>query len=221
MKNRAQSKLKVQPLRKLTKVTDLEAALETLNQRVPEPAMSSELENSEEGSSLVTCVSNNKASSDTTRTRREEPISDIEISNDASVNFATDETKSVGTKLIPSFKNETKKSLNQTEILIDVTERTHFRHKNHRKQKKHFSGKKRTHTVKNTVMSTPNRSVIFLGKTFAGSVHDYNMLKQELSPKKHWFSKVLACVDLGYQGIKTDYSNAHHISIPNTQKIKS
>lgn len=219
--NRAQSKLKVQPLRKLTKVNDLEAALETLNQRVPEPAMSSELDNSEEGRSSVTCVSNNKASSDTTGTGREEPISDTEISNDASVNFATGFASSVVKERIPSLKNDTKKSLNQTEILIDVTERTHFRHKNHRKQKKHFSGKQRTHTVKNTVMSTPNRSVIFLGKTFAGSVHDYNRLKQELSPKKHWFSKVLACVDLGYQGIKTDYSNAHNISIHRPKPRKS
>jgi hypothetical protein len=211
-------------------VTDLE----TLNQRVPEPAMSSELEDSEEGSPLVTCVSNRKASSDTTSTKHWEPISETEISNDASASFATEEAKSVVDSLIPEFKNETKKSLNQAEILIDVTERTHFRHKNNRKQnsrfeffeeklkpRKHFSGKQRTHTVKNTVMSTSNRSVIFLGKTFAGSVHDYNMLKQELSPKKPWFSKVLACVDLGYQGIKTDYSNAHNISIPNKKPRKS
>jgi hypothetical protein len=47
------------------------------------------------------------------------------------------------------------------------------------------------------------------------------MLKQELSPKKPWFSSVKACVDLGYQGIKTDYSNAHNISIPNKKPRKS
>ncbi len=105
--------------------------------------------------------------------------------------------------------------------MIDVTERTHFRHQKNRKQKKHYSGKQKTHTVKNTVMSTPKRSVVFLGKTFTCSVHDYNMLKQELSPKKRWWSKIKASVDLGYQGIKTDYLDAHNVSIPNKKPKKS
>ena len=107
------------------------------------------------------------------------------------------------------------------EILIDVTERTHLRHQKNALQKKHYSGKKGTHTVKNTVISTQDRSVVFLGKTFPGSTHDYKMLKQELSPKKAWWSKIKATVDLGYQGIKTDYENPENVTIPHKKPRKS
>jgi len=40
-------------------------------------------------------------------------------------------------------------STSTPEILIDVTERTHLRHQKNAWQKKHYSGKKGTHTVKN------------------------------------------------------------------------
>lgn len=46
----------------------------------------------------------------------------------------------------------------------------------------------------------------FLGKTFAGHVHDYTMLKQEFPPEQLWFECLKVLVDLGYQGIVKDYA---------------
>ena len=72
--------------------------------------------------------------------------------------------------------------------------------KNTQKQKKYESGKKKRHSVKNTVISNTKRRVLFLGRTFPGSIHDYKILKKELSPVQDWFSQVNVSVDLGYQG---------------------
>src|SRR5215510_11684537 len=38
---------------------------------------------------------------------------------------------------------------------------------------------KKRHMLKNTVMSLPEKVIIFLGRTFRGHHHDYSMLKQE------------------------------------------
>lgn len=105
-------------------------------------------------------------------------------------------------------------------ILIDVTERSHFRPKNNQLQKKYYSGKKKRLSKENTLISDTKRRVIFLGRTFKGSSHDYKIFKKELPPSRLDFESVKIAVDLGYQGIKKDYSEARHISIPNTQKIK-
>ena len=106
-------------------------------------------------------------------------------------------------------------------ILIDVTERNHFRPKNNQLQKKYYSGKKKRHTVKNTLISDTKRRVIFLGRTFKGSSHDYKIFKKELPPSRLDFESVKIAVDLGYQGIKKDYSSAQQISIPNKKPRKS
>ncbi len=63
--------------------------------------------------------------------------------------------------------------------------------------------------------------MIFWGRTFVGSTHDYKMFKKEFSPSKPWFKNVEAYVDLGYQGIKKDYSSAQHIHLPNKKPRKS
>lgn len=122
---------------------------------------------------------------------------------------------------IESTLSETKTVKEEQNIFIDVTERDVFRPKNKRKQKKYYSGKQKRHTVKNTIISDINRRVIFIGRTFAGSTHDYKMFKTEFSPSQPWFSQVKIAVDLGYQGIKTDYFSAKHISIPHKKPKKS
>lgn len=106
-------------------------------------------------------------------------------------------------------------------IIIDVTERPHFRHQKRSQQRRHYSGKKRRHTVKNTVISDQTKRVIFIGKTVAGSRHDYPLLKEEFKPEKDWFRAVKVTVDLGYQGIKNDYLSPENISIPHQQPQKS
>src|SRR4029434_2734227 len=57
---------------------------------------------------------------------------------------------------------------------------------------------KKQHTLKNTVMSLPNKLIVFLGRTFSGHHHDYLMLKQELPPELDWFADINVRVDLGY-----------------------
>lgn len=110
---------------------------------------------------------------------------------------------------------------NVEDVMIDVTERPHFRHKNAKQQRRHFSGKKRRHTVKNTTLSDPEKRILFVGETRVGSQHDYSLFKDEFNPKEDWFESVRGWVDLGYQGIKKDYSSSENIQIPHKKPRKS
>ena len=74
--------------------------------------------------------------------------------------------------------------------------------------------------MKNTVMSDPDKHIIFLGRTFSGHNHDYKMLKEELPPDLDWFTGLHVLVDLGYQGIQSDYSG-DQIEIPHKKPRKS
>ncbi len=105
-------------------------------------------------------------------------------------------------------------------IIIDATERLYRRPKDSKKQSSMYSGKKKRHTIKNTVISTADKAVHFIGMTFPGSVHDYTMLKKEFSPEEPWFENINALLDLGYQGIQKDYIG-DKIRIPHKKPRKS
>jgi len=47
------------------------------------------------------------------------------------------------------------------------------------------------------------------------------MFKKEFSPSKDWFSNINVAVDLGYQGIKTDYLSPENVDIPHKKPKKS
>ena len=106
------------------------------------------------------------------------------------------------------------------EIIIDVTERQHQRPQDPQEQRDFFSGKKRRHTVKNTIMSSLKRVILFVGQTFSGHNHDYTMLKEEFPPDEAWFKELKVLADLGYQGIKSDYEG-EDIEIPHKKPRKS
>jgi DDE superfamily endonuclease len=74
--------------------------------------------------------------------------------------------------------------------------------------------------LKNTVMSLPDKFIVFLGRTFSGHNHDYSMLKQELPPDVDWFTDINVLVDLGYQGIQSDY-RGDQIEVPHKKPHKS
>ena len=74
--------------------------------------------------------------------------------------------------------------------------------------------------VKNTIMSSVTKWIVFVGGTFSGHEHDYNMLKTEFPPEHSWFESIHALVDLGYQGIRDDY-RAENIQIPHRKPRKS
>lgn len=106
------------------------------------------------------------------------------------------------------------------QIIIDATERQHRRPQNSGKQSSLYSGKKKKHTVKNTIISSVDKVILFLGKTFPGHTHDYKMLKEEFPPGQPWFKNTNGLADLGYQGIQNDYEECG-IRIPNKKPGKS
>jgi hypothetical protein len=106
------------------------------------------------------------------------------------------------------------------ELLIDATERPHCRPADDEKQKDLYSGKKKRHTVKNTIIATATKWIVFVGGTFAGHEHDFTMLKKEFPPEHPWFDSLHALLDLGYQGIREAYKG-ENIEIPHKKPRKS
>ena len=74
-----------------------------------------------------------------------------------------------------------------------------------RKNKERDIPVKKKHSLKNTVITTMQRFIIFLGATVEGSKHDYGLLKSEFCPDKNWFKKLVVWLDLGYLGFQKDY----------------
>ncbi len=91
------------------------------------------------------------------------------------------------------------------ELVIDATERIHHRKKDYQAQKKFYNGKKKAHTVKNTIISNLSQAVLFVGLTVLGAKHDYKLLQEEFPPSSPWFKKISVWIDLGYIGFAKDY----------------
>jgi hypothetical protein len=90
------------------------------------------------------------------------------------------------------------KCLSQEEVessLVDATEQPIERPK--KGQKPSYSGKKKRHTLKTEIRTTLKGRITHVCKSRPGSVHDFNLHKQEppLHPKSRAF------VDSGYQGL--------------------
>ena len=109
---------------------------------------------------------------------------------------------------------------NTRDLLIDATERPCFRSADYEKQKKHYSGKQKAHTLKNTVISNTIKYVLFLGYTSPGSVHDYGLFKTEFPPEEDWFKNFNLWLDLGFLGAQNDYCPAD-VNIPHKKQRKS
>lgn len=61
--------------------------------------------------------------------------------------------------------------------------------------------------------------ILYISKLYHGSVHDYTILKTEFPPKKKYFKNLELDLDLGFQGIISDYE-AKKINIPYKKKRK-
>ena len=113
-------------------------------------------------------------------------------------------------KVLPKSKIDSPEILEQlvenNTVLIDATERLHYRHTDYETQKIFYSGKQHQHNLKNTIISTELKKIIYVGDTMPGSIHDYKMFKSEFHSDKNWFKNITVMVDLGYQGIKNDYT---------------
>jgi len=83
----------------------------------------------------------------------------------------------------------------------DGTERMIQRPKNNAKQKEHYSGKKKVHTVKNNVLTNSNCEVIFLTPTVEGRKHDKKLADESgyILPKGS-----ILLQDTGFQGFSAE-----------------
>ena len=99
------------------------------------------------------------------------------------------------------------------DIFIDGTERKTQRPKNLKKQKNQYSGKKKAHTRKNTIISTEKKRIILVSPTKNGKIHDKPQLEKEgtldIIP-----TDVNIWVDKGYDGIKKIIKNRNKIFMP-------
>ena len=127
--------------------------------------------------------------------------------------------------VLPARKFETPAALHEffkgiEDIVIDATERPILRPQDSSEQKEAYSGKKHQHSVKNTVISTLRRQILFLGKTVFGSHHDYGLFKIEFPPGQDWFAPFKVWIDLGYLGFANDFSTLE-LNIPYKKPRKS
>ena len=89
-------------------------------------------------------------------------------------------------------------------LLMDVTERSVPRRSDIEAQKEEYSGKKKSHTMKNLAITDPDGYILFLSDSYEGKVHD----------KAIWDDLVVEpfeqnlLVDLGFLGIEKTHPNA-------------
>lgn len=92
------------------------------------------------------------------------------------------------------------------EVFGDATERRIKRPIDQKKQKKVYSGKKKTHTRKNVIITDEKKRILVLTKTKSGRRHD-----KRLADKEHLFQnlpvEVTAWVDTGFEGIQQYHPN--------------
>jgi len=104
------------------------------------------------------------------------------------------------------------------DVFIDGTERPVQRPSDKKKQRKYYSGKKKRHTCLNLAMTDDSKHILALTYTKPGSKHDYALFK-----KSGWGhnipSAVAVWVDLGFKGIKKDFSHLQ-VLIPHKSSKK-
>lgn len=88
------------------------------------------------------------------------------------------------------------------EFVLDGTERRRGRPVDDQEQRDHFSGKKRSHTIKNNVISERNRQrVVYLSQTYPGKVHDKKICDIE---NPQFPEHTILAQDSGFQGYQPD-----------------
>jgi len=106
------------------------------------------------------------------------------------------------TRLFPEVK----------EIIIDGVERRIQRPKKSKQQTRTYSGKKKTHTRKNTITSAKRR-ILVVSPTKNGKFHDKKLLDKE-GGLENIPPLIDVLVDKGYQGLDKDNKNNNNIFIP-------
>jgi hypothetical protein len=99
------------------------------------------------------------------------------------------------------------------DIFIDGTERKTQRPKNAKNQRNQYSGKKKAHTRKNTIISTEKKRIILVSPTKNGKIHDKPQLEKE-GTLDNIPTEVNIWVDKGYEGIKKLIKNGNTVFMP-------
>ena len=93
---------------------------------------------------------------------------------------------------------------NLKDVFLDGTERKIQRPKNKKRQNKQYSGKKKSTTRKNVLMTNEKKEILFLSSTKCGRRHDKKILdKSELKIPQN----VAKWVDTGFQGMAKNHDN--------------
>lgn len=92
------------------------------------------------------------------------------------------------------------------EILLDGVERPTVRRKKSKIQKKEYSGKKKRHTRKNTIITNTQKRILYLSPTKNGKVHDKKSVdKTNIIPRIP--STITIIADNGFQGLQHTHPN--------------
>lgn len=100
---------------------------------------------------------------------------------------------------VETFRDYLVKHQEQTQLLLDGVERPVLRSLDDEDQKKHYSGKKKRHCVKNNVISDFSDKILYLSKTYQGTKHDKGICNEE----PFEFPKDIECFlwqDTGFEG---------------------
>lgn len=92
-------------------------------------------------------------------------------------------------------------------LILDGTEQRVQRPSDQDIQRDFYSGKKKGHTVKSLIISTPDRYIHYVSYSWVGRSHDFAVLKEEFPAEDGWFDPFVLRFDLGYYGFEKIYPN--------------
>jgi hypothetical protein len=147
---------------------------------------------------------------DLNKTNIEDNLKAILVILDSMTEFNFERPKENRKKL--SSVEEVMDAFPQVRLIVDGKEQRVERPKNKKdkdgnkqdRQKPYYSGKKKTHTIKNQVAISPVGLVVHASKSVPGSIHDLTLLRQTDLLSKLSEAEA-AMMDKGYDGIAADY----------------
>lgn len=112
--------------------------------------------------------------------------------------------KPKGIKKITSMQALLEKFPELEELIADATEQAIERPQKNATQKKHYSGKKKRHTIKTQVVITKKKRIYDVSKSYPGHVHDKTIMVKERTPQKIPESSRVR-LDNAYHKIQKEY----------------
>ncbi len=105
-------------------------------------------------------------------------------------------------EFVECFGNDVK------DLFIDGAERPVQRPVNTKRQRKLYSGKKKSHTRKNIICADDKKRILIMSKTKSGRRHDKKLL-DKMDLIRHIPKECTIWADTGFQGISDQCLNAH------------